>query len=112
MIPPVDILDRGRELAADLLTPEIDEKHDAETVRLLCDEIEAHRLARDTMAPGVAERLTRYRVACRPCALTHEADPNSGVGAMRPRTADRIADDVEDMAHAMLAAEREPEVRR
>ncbi len=88
MSAPVDIIKRGRDVATVL------------------------DCGGNAMAPGVAERLTRYRVACRPCALTHEADPNSGVGAMRPRSADRIADDVEDMAHAMLAAEREPEAKR
>lgn len=55
-VSAVDILTRGRLLADDFCE---DEKDAALLVRMLCDELAAHRLARDTNAPGVAERLMR-----------------------------------------------------
>ncbi len=102
MSAPVDILERGRELARRIEDADGDPSPDAETVRLLCDEIEAHRRARDAMAPGVAERLTRYRAA-----LATGAASRFHLASMRDMTTQ-----IEDMAHAMLVAEREPEVKR
>ncbi len=113
MSAPVDILTRARKW---LPTLDREAPFDAETVRLLCDEIAAHRLARDTMAPGVAERLTRYRAAALGSlfgSLSSRDEWGRGYGV--PKTMDFYAwcgREAEKSAHAMLAAEREPEVKR
>lgn len=100
----IDLLTRGR-AAADALDTHstslaIPTSDMRQTIVDLCDELAAHRLARDTNAPGVAERLTRYRAAWIAGASTRGAD-----------VLDKIAMNAENAAHAMLRAEREPEPR-
>lgn len=112
------ILARGRSLAASLGEGQEPAPYDSETVRLLCDEVEATRALLATERrradaaeaallrsrrhvhehePSRATRLAMYRAAIAGGLATHNA-------AM---TVAECAVNIERAAHAMLAAETE-----
>lgn len=110
-----DILTRGRELVEVL--NEASDRHDAETVRLLCDALD--RATKDLDAATEGGRRAVHRAEEAETPLLYERQRPGGDG---PCVAERLTRyragamalglrgvDAEDAAHAMLGAEREPE---
>lgn len=95
--PTRDILDRGRTLATDIAADNYQRvMPDVATVRMLCDEIAMLRMVRDGLSPPPAMRLAMYRQGIAAGVYSRMAMGQGMIG------------NIEEEAHAMLAAERVP----